>query len=60
MIAVAAVVELVEVEGDALTLATQLVARASAAFVFPDVLCLARLATLRADYDAHTGLPSAD
>jgi hypothetical protein len=53
-------VELVEVESYALALARQLMAPASAAFVFPDALCLARLATLRAGYGAHTGLPSAD
>jgi hypothetical protein len=53
-------IELVEVEGYALALAGQLVARASAALVFPDALRLARLATLRAGYGAHTGLPSAD
>src|SRR5215468_9533848 len=34
-------------------------ARASAAPVFPDALCLARFATVRAGYGAHAGLPSA-
>jgi len=60
MIAVAAMIELVEVEGYALALARQLVARASADPVLPDVLRPARPATLCADYGAHTGLPSAD
>jgi len=60
MIAVTAVVELVEVEGYALALARQLMARASAALAFPDVRCLAGLATMRAGYGAHAGLPSAN
>jgi hypothetical protein len=59
MIAVAPMAELVEVESYALALARQLMAWAFAAAVFPDALCLARLGTLRADYGAHTGFPSA-
>jgi hypothetical protein len=59
MIAVAAMVELVVMEGYALALAGQLVARTPAIRVFPDALGLTGFAALRAGYGAHTGLPSA-
>jgi len=57
MIAVAPMVELVDVEGYALTLAGHLVASALAVPVIPEVPCLG---PLRAAFGAHTGLPSAD
>jgi hypothetical protein len=57
MIAVAPVIELVEVEGYPLTLAGRLVARAPAVPVFPGVLSLAGLAALRAGHGAHARLP---
>jgi len=57
MIAVAPMVELVDVEGYALTFAGHLVASALAVPVIPEVPCLG---PLRAAFGAHTGLPSAD
>ena len=57
MVAVAPVLELVDVERYALTLAGQLVACAVAGPVLPAALCLA---ALRAAHGAHTGLPSAE
>ena len=57
MIAVAAVVELVDVEGYALALARQLVACTIAVPVIPIALQLDALSAARG---AHTGLPSAE
>lgn len=57
MIAIAAMIELVDVEGYALPLARRLMTGALAVPVIAAALCPV---ALRAAFGAHTGLPSAD